>query len=67
MVGTGAREVIEAKFAAGVTDLNLNQAAGLMMLMADVKKLFAFVKQIETTDDPEKMAGVSLFSRRFLL
>jgi hypothetical protein len=52
------REAIEAKFTDGVEDLTLNQAAGLMMLTASVKKAFEWARKVETTDDPEKIIAL---------
>jgi hypothetical protein len=49
------RAAIEDNIRNGVADLTLGQAAALMMMTADIKKLFDFVKQIEATDDPAQI------------
>src|SRR5262245_40621328 len=40
------RETIEAQIRNGVADLTLNQAAALLVMTSDVRKLFAFAKQL---------------------
>jgi hypothetical protein len=54
------REAIEAKLADGVEDLTLNQAAGLMMLTADVKKALEWARKVQTADDPEKIVALCI-------
>jgi len=54
------RATIEDNIRNGVADLTLGQAAALMMMTADMKKVLNFVKQIETTDDPEKIITLAM-------
>src|SRR5258706_3006884 len=54
------REAIESQIRNGVADLTLGQAAGLMMMTADLKKVLDFYRQIETTDDPEKIVNLCI-------
>jgi hypothetical protein len=54
------RATIEANIRNGVADLTLGQAAALMMMTADVKKLFDFMKKIEATDDPAQIINVCI-------
>ncbi len=54
------RETIESQIRNGVADLTLGQAAALMMMTADMKKVLDFVKQVETTDDPEKIINLCI-------
>jgi hypothetical protein len=54
------RTTIETNIRNAVADLTLGQAAALMMMTADMKKVLDFVKQVETTDDPEKIIGLCI-------
>jgi hypothetical protein len=54
------RDAIEARFADGDDDLSLNEAAGLMMLTADVKKALEWARKVQTTDDPEKVIALCI-------
>jgi hypothetical protein len=54
------REAIELQIRNGVADLTLNEAAALLFLTSDVKKLLAFTKQISETTDPEQMVALCL-------
>src|SRR5260370_4403754 len=54
------RETIENQIRNDVADLTLGQAAALMMMTADMKKALDFVKQVETTDDPEKIISLAI-------
>jgi hypothetical protein len=54
------RATIEANIRNGVADLTLGQAAALMMMTADIKKLLEFAKQIEATDDPEQVINLCI-------
>jgi hypothetical protein len=47
------RDGIELQIRNDVADLTLNEAAALMFISSDVKKLFAFTKQLEGVTDPE--------------
>jgi Protein of unknown function (DUF3102) len=49
------REAIELQIRNGVADLTLNEAAALLFLTSDVKKLLAFAKQASEISDPEKL------------
>jgi hypothetical protein len=40
--------------------LSLNEAAGLMMLTADVKKAYEWAREVQTTDDPEKITALCI-------
>jgi Protein of unknown function (DUF3102) len=63
------RNAIEAKYASGIADLNLNQAAALLFLSSEVKQLFAFVSELKNTTSSEEAIqlclkhGVGLVSR----
>jgi hypothetical protein len=54
------RATIENNIRNGVADLTLGQAAALMMMTADMKKVLDFVKQVETTDDPEQIVNLCI-------
>src|SRR5260370_40328595 len=54
------RETSESQIRNGVADLTLGQAAALMMMTADMKKVLDFAKQVETTDDPEKIINLCI-------
>jgi hypothetical protein len=62
-----SREDIEQHMGGG-GDLTLNEAAAMLVLSSDTRKLFAFVKEIERLDDPEEVmqaclrSGVALFA-----
>ncbi len=47
------RTEVEAQMRNGVADLTLNEAAALLMMSSDVRKLFAFAREIEGPDGEE--------------
>jgi hypothetical protein len=47
------RSTLEEHIRNGVADLSLNQAAALMVMSSDVRRLFRFVKELDGLDDPE--------------
>lgn len=61
-----SHEDIEQHMGGG--DLTLSEAAAILVLSSDTRKLFAFVKEIERLDDPEEVvqaclrSGVALFA-----
>jgi hypothetical protein len=55
------REDIEKHMGDG-GDLTLNEAAAMLMLSSDARKLFALVKEIEHLDDPEEIMQACLRS-----
>src|ERR1700730_4774068 len=55
------RTTIEKQIRNGVADLSLNQAAALMVMSSDMRKLFAFIKQLdERRDDPEEVLALCM-------
>jgi len=52
------REAVELQMRNTDADLTLNEAAALLFLTSDVKKLLAFTKQISETADPEQVVAV---------
>lgn len=56
------REAIEDQIRSGVADLSLNEAAAILALSSDVKKLFDFVRQVERLTDPEEIMQLCLDS-----
>lgn len=54
------RAAVELQMRNTVADLTLNEAAALLFLTSDIKKLLAFTKQISETTDPEQVLAVCL-------
>jgi hypothetical protein len=54
------RNAIEAKYASGVADLTLNQAAALMFLSSEAKQLFAFIAELRNTTSSEEVVQLCL-------
>jgi Protein of unknown function (DUF3102) len=54
------RDAIEAKYASGVADLNLNQAAALLFLSSEAKQLFAFIAELKNTASSEEIVQLCL-------
>jgi Protein of unknown function (DUF3102) len=55
------RTTIEEQMRNGVADLTMNQAAALMVMSSDMRKLFAFIKQLdERKDDPEEVLALCM-------
>jgi hypothetical protein len=54
------RATIEMNIRNGVADLTLGQAAALMMMTADIKKLLDFARQAEAIDDPEQLMNLCI-------
>jgi hypothetical protein len=50
-------EQIEMQIRSGVADLSLNQAAALLVMTSDIKKLLAFMREIESAS-PEEIVGI---------
>ena len=57
-----SRETIEKQIRNGVADLSLNEAAAMLALSSDMKKLFDFVRQLERLSDPEEIMQLCLDS-----
>jgi hypothetical protein len=53
---------IEEQIRNGAADLSLNEAAAMLMLSSDVRKLFDFMKQVEHVTSPEEMMQLCLDS-----
>ena len=51
------RRAIEDQIRNGVADLSLNEAAAMLMLSSEVRKLFAFAKRLESAD-PEHLIDI---------
>jgi hypothetical protein len=49
------RAEIECQIRNDVADLTLSEAAALLALSSDVRKLFSFIKEIEGTSEPEQI------------
>jgi hypothetical protein len=50
------------KSAMGVADLTLTEAAAMLMMSSNVKKLFEYIKKVEHLSDPEEIMQVALDS-----
>jgi hypothetical protein len=53
---------IEEQIRNGVADLSLNEAAAMLALSSNMKKLFDFVQQLQDLSDPEDMMQLCLDS-----
>jgi hypothetical protein len=56
------RETIEDQIRNGVADLSLNEAAAMLALSSDMKKLFDFVRRVDRLSDPEEIMQLCLDS-----
>jgi hypothetical protein len=54
------REDIELQIRNDVADLTLSQAAAVLALSSDVRRLFKFVRDLENLDDPEAVLAACL-------
>lgn len=54
------RTAIEEQIRNGVADLSLNEAAAMLSLSSDMKKLFDFMRQVERLTDPEEIMQLCL-------
>jgi hypothetical protein len=54
------RATIEGNIRNGVADLTLGQAAALMLMTAETKKLFEFINQLTSVDDPEQILNLCI-------
>jgi Protein of unknown function (DUF3102) len=54
------RQAIEARNAQHVADLTLNQAAALLVMTSDMKRLLDFTAQLENVNDPEAFLKICL-------
>jgi Protein of unknown function (DUF3102) len=56
------RTAIEEQIRNGVADLSLNEAAAMLALSSDMRKLFDFMRQLERLSDPEEIIQLCLDS-----
>jgi hypothetical protein len=56
------RAAIEEQIRNGIADLSLNEAAAMLVLSSDMKKLFDFMRQLERLTDPEEIMQLCLDS-----
>jgi hypothetical protein len=54
------RIVIEEQIRNGVADLSLNEAAAMLALSSDMRKLFDFIRKLERLTDPEEIMQLCL-------
>lgn len=54
------REAVELQMRNAIADLTLNEAAALLFLTSDLKKLLAFTKQISETTNPEQVVALCI-------
>ena len=56
------REAIENQIRNGAADLSLNEAAAMLALSSDIRKLFDFMRQVERLTDPGEIMQLCLDS-----